>query len=148
MISVRTILRAIPMLPGLIACAVLLKDGCAPTASVQTAQVVSVADAGAPRRMGVAPPFAQARVSLNGGASAVGGITAAGGDVVQLSATSTVAWRTQKWEIYEYPAGFALPSGWSADANGSYYSYAVTPAPFTLPAISSLWGKWMLRLRH
>lgn len=84
---------------------------------------------------------------MNGGAIQTGGITVAYSDVVQLSGESTVGWTQQRWEIVYYPVGFALPAGWTLEvATGIYYSTAVLPPPFTMPA-SATWGKWMLKLR-
>lgn len=93
------------------------------------------------------PPYALARVSINGGAVVTGGRTIAGGSTVQLSADpgASVGVTNFRWEIYDYPLGFALPASWSSDPNGVYYSTAVTPPVFTVAAASSF-GKYMLRL--
>jgi hypothetical protein len=92
------------------------------------------------------PPYAKALISLNGGPASGGGVVAAGSDVVQLSGESTVGWYQQRWEIYAYPDGFTAPVGWSTDASGVIFSTAVTPPSFTLPAVATRWGKWLVRL--
>lgn len=92
-----------------------------------------------------ASPYAKVLASINGGATASGGIVVPASATVQLSGVNTASWLNQLWEIYEYPVGFTAPAGWSTAANGSIYSTAVTPPQFTLPAIS-LWGKFFVRL--
>jgi hypothetical protein len=93
-------------------------------------------------------PTAHLLLTVNGGAPTSGGITAVTGDVIQLSAMSTIGWSASstRWEITGFPAGFALPSGWSsvtADGHTIYYWIGNTnPPPFTL----GTWGKYMLRL--
>jgi hypothetical protein len=51
-----------------------------------------------------------------------------------------------RYEIYEYPTGFSVPGGWTADAAGVYfYVSSGGPAPaFTLPS-STTWGKFLTR---
>jgi len=93
------------------------------------------------------PPYAKVLASLNGGALQSGGIVTSFGTTVQLVPESTVGWFQQRWDLTYFPAGFALPAGWSLDAQtGFYFSTAVQPPPFTLPA-NTLWGKWLPRLR-
>ncbi len=89
-------------------------------------------------------PYAKLLLTVNGGAPTSGGITAATGDVIQLSGESTVGWKQQRFEISDYPLTFACPSGWSTDPNSGAYFYALSavPPPFTLGA----WGKTMLSL--
>jgi hypothetical protein len=93
------------------------------------------------------PPFALLRASINGGAPTSGGLTVPASATVQLSADpSGVSGVTAyRYEIYGYPVGFSLPSGWTADSAGVYFCTTPTPPPFTLPAITGF-GKWMLRL--
>ena len=92
-------------------------------------------------------PYAKLLLST-GGAPTSGGLTLNVGDVVQLSAESTVGWTQQRYEIWSGMALFPLtcPAGWSTDATSGvfYYSTTSTPPPFTLPAG---WGKLLLRLR-
>jgi hypothetical protein len=92
-------------------------------------------------------PYAKVRASVNGGAVVYGGLTAAAGSTVQLSAdpSASVGVFQYKWEIYDYPVGFAAPSGWSTDANQVYYYNGTTPPIFTLASIASF-GKYMFRL--
>lgn len=93
-------------------------------------------------------PFALLRAAINGGAATSGGLTVPASATVQLSAdpSGTSGVTAYKFEIYGYPVGFSLPSGWTADSAGIYfYSAGATPPLFTLPSITT-WGKWMLRL--
>jgi hypothetical protein len=92
-------------------------------------------------------PYAEIRASLNGGAIQTGGITAAGGEVVQLTANpSGLAGATQYlWEILSFPPALTVPSGWSTDASGHYYYSGQTPPPFTLRTATEF-GKYILRL--
>src|SRR5688572_24844570 len=92
------------------------------------------------------PPYAKVLVSVNGGATVSGGIEVPSGATIQLSGENVSYWSQQRWEIYEYPEGWATPSGWSAAENGTIFSTSVTPAAFTLPANTALWGKWFIRL--
>lgn len=92
------------------------------------------------------PPFAQVQVSVNGGGNVSGGVAVPSAATVQLSPVSTVGWGTPTWQIYSYPPGYTAPAGWSTDAAGNIYSTAVTPPSITLPANSSMWGKWAIRL--
>ena len=92
-------------------------------------------------------PYAKLLVSVNAGGVQSGGLTVATGDVIQLSAESTVGWGAPaaRWEIYDYPTGFGLPSGWTLDSDtGIYFYLGNSPAPpsFTIGP----WGKYMLRL--
>jgi hypothetical protein len=83
--------------------------------------------------------------SLNGGAPQSGGITAQHGDTCALSLQDPAGVTKARYEIYEYPDGFAVPAGWTADATGVYYVItAGAAAPtFTLPATVDLWGKFL-----
>ena len=94
-----------------------------------------------------ATPYAQVQASINSAAAVSGGITVPSAATVQLSPVSTVGWTTAPfWEIYDYPSGWATPSGWTLQSSGIITSTAVTPPSFTLPAASTLWGKWAIRL--
>lgn len=86
-------------------------------------------------------------VSLDG-ASAVttSGIEADLGAMVQLSGANKSTWvggAATRWEIYDYPASFALPSGWSEDDAGIYY-YLGTADPPTFEV--DPWGKYVCRV--
>jgi hypothetical protein len=94
------------------------------------------------------PPYATLRVARNGGAPATGAITGAYNDSIQLSMdpAGQSGVYAQRWEIYEYPAGFTVPAGWTEDPSTHvYYSTAITPPAFTLPA-ATYWGKYFFRL--
>jgi hypothetical protein len=94
-----------------------------------------------------AVPYARLRVSKNGGAPLTGGVTAAHGDTIQLSAEHTATVKAWLWQIYEYPEGFLCPAGWLSDGSGIYYyAFGATPPSFTLPASTALWGKYFFRL--
>lgn len=90
----------------------------------------------------------QATATLNGGAIQTGGITAAGGDVVRLRLASPVGVQSVRWEIYDYPPGFATPSGWTLDSSrGVLYSTAIEPSDITLGADDTdNFGKYMVRV--
>jgi hypothetical protein len=82
-------------------------------------------------------------LSLNGGAPTRGGITSSVGTTVQLSAQSQIGWTSQKWQITDYPPGFAQPAGWSTDpVSGAYFFTGLFPPSFSL----SLWGKYLFTL--
>lgn len=91
-------------------------------------------------------PYAKILVSVNGGANTSGGLDIPSAATIQLSGESTVGWTAVRWEIFDYPEGWATPAGWSLDANGVIYSTAFTPPSFTMPDAGTLWGVWMLRL--
>ena len=96
-----------------------------------------------------APAYALAQVSVNGAAPvrpAVGPVVVYT-DTIQLSGVSSVGWTSQRWEITDYPPGWACPAGWHTDEEGVYYSIDVTPPLFTMPDVAVMWGKWMVRLR-
>ena len=95
--------------------------------------------------MPAVPPYATVKASINGGALTSGGITVASGDTVQLSGESTAQWTSQRWELYAFPEGMSAPAGWSTDANGKFYSTAVTPPVFSIPS-TTYWGKIAVRL--
>lgn len=94
------------------------------------------------------PPYAILRASVNSAPPATGGLTVPGSATIQLSAdpTGAAGAYAYKYEIYDYPATFTQPSGWSTDSNGVYfYNLGQTPPVFTLPT-NATWGKFMLRL--
>lgn len=98
--------------------------------------------------MPVTPATARVLVSVNAGLAQSGLVNVNFLDTVQLSGENTTGWGTQRWEIYDYPIGFAAPAGWSTDVTGVYFSTAITPPSFTLPNSSSNnnWGKFSIRL--
>jgi hypothetical protein len=89
---------------------------------------------------------AQLQVSVNGGAPQTGGIDVPSAATLQFSAVSTVGWTQQRWEIIDYPEGWATPSGWTLRADGVIYSTSVTPTLITLPANTVQWGCWCPQL--
>ncbi len=88
-------------------------------------------------------PYAKLLVSVNGGPWTSGDVDVAVGDEVAFKLESTVGVGSQRWELYDYPPGFALPIGWSADSEGVYYSTAATPPNITI----NPWGKYLPRAR-
>jgi len=92
-------------------------------------------------------PYAKILVSVNAGANTSGGVDIPSAATVQLSAESTVGWLRARWEIFDYPEGWATPAGWSLDASGVIYSTSFTPPSITMPDAGALWGVWMLRLK-
>jgi len=103
-------------------------------------------------------PYAKLLVSLNGGGPQSGGITAANGDTVQLTAESTAQWDLDtppRWVIYAYPPGWTGPaSGWTTESvpspfGGTSDIYVYTglgpPPAFTLPDLP-MWGKFLFDL--
>lgn len=94
------------------------------------------------------PENVKLQISLNGGAAQVGGITANHGDVVVASLLEPAGVAKARYEIYEYPEGFTVPAGWTHDVDsGVYFFFSANGAaapPFTLPASTTLWGKWLL----
>lgn len=90
-------------------------------------------------------PYAKILMSVDGGAAVSGGQTITGSNSVQLSGENTSFWTSQLWEIYEYPDGFACPTGWT-NINGIYQSNEVVPDPISIPNPATLWGKFLFRL--
>lgn len=87
-------------------------------------------------------------ISVNGGAPQYGGIDVPSAATVQLTPDSTVGWLRVRWEIYDYPEGWATPAGWTLDATtGVVYSTAFTPSLITMPDNGALWGKWGVRCK-
>jgi hypothetical protein len=98
------------------------------------------------------PPFAQVQASINGGANQSGGLTAAFGQSVALSAPNTTGWTAAIWELYEFPPGFSTPAGWSLASSGVIYfqpsNPTTAPPTFNWPASgTNNWGKISIRLR-
>lgn len=92
-------------------------------------------------------PSATFQVSVNGAGPVSGqGVDAPSGATLDFSGVSMVGWLQARWEIYDYPEGWATPSGWTLDANGTIYSTDFTPTQITLPSNDELWGVWMVRL--
>lgn len=89
-------------------------------------------------------PYALVKMTIDGGGPVSGGQIVSGGNVIQLFGESTAHWETSLWEIYEYPDGFALPSGWQ-DIEGIYRYEGVVPPAFTIDAVAN-WGKYFFRL--
>jgi hypothetical protein len=92
------------------------------------------------------PPFALTLCSVDGDAAVAGVRTVSGGNVIQLSGQNTSYWTSQRWEIYDFPSGFATPAGWTLDANGVLYSTSTTPSPFTVDEPHVRFGKYAVRL--
>lgn len=72
---------------------------------------------------------------------------------LDMKPQSTLNLSSIRYEIYDYPPGMTLPSGWSQDpSTGAYYfapsNVTTQPPTVTLPASgANNWGKLMLRLR-
>ncbi len=88
----------------------------------------------------------QLQIVKNGGAPSTSAVTAAFSDTILLKLASTSGVKKVKYRIYEFPDGFALPSGWTQEAPNCY---SVTVAPggdapiFSLPASGNdLRGKY------
>jgi hypothetical protein len=92
-------------------------------------------------------PYARLRAAIGGGAPISGGITAPPSTSCQLSAdpaglAGAFAFR---YELLDYPVGWAVPDGWTADSDGVIFNTDPTPPVFVLPP-ASLFGKFMPRL--
>lgn len=90
--------------------------------------------------------IAKVLASIDGAPNASGGLEVPSGATIQLSAESTVGWTQATWEFFDYPEGWTAPDGWSTRADGTVYFDGYTPPAFTMPANTTLWGVWMLRL--
>jgi hypothetical protein len=91
------------------------------------------------------------RVTRNGGAPETGGIAAAYSDSCVLSLADPSSVNKCLYEVFDYPAGFACPAGWSTSGSGVYYynspGGAAAPA-FSLPSapdVNGGWGDFLLR---
>lgn len=85
-------------------------------------------------------PYAKLRASLGGGAPSTGVLVGAPGQLCQLSQDPAGLGQSFKYQLRDFPEGFACPAGWSTDAGGVYFYEGITPPSFTLPALP-LWGK-------
>jgi hypothetical protein len=90
-------------------------------------------------------PYATVLCSVNGDTAVTGARTLVGGETVQLSGQDTAFWTSQKWELYDYPTGFAVPAGWT-DVSGVYTSTATTPPSFSVDRLRDRMGKYAVRL--
>lgn len=79
-------------------------------------------------------------VSVNGGTAVTGfesggfgGFGVGATDTIQLGATDTTGWRSQKWRIRDYPPGFTPGGTWTTDADGSFINTSLVPSLITLP---------------
>lgn len=97
------------------------------------------------------PPYAAVKISVNGGALTSGGLTVTNGDVLTLSAESTVGWKMSpapEWRLYGHYSDYTVPAEWSTksvtQADGSaitvYYYLGTTPPAITVQG-SGWWGK-------
>ena len=92
---------------------------------------------------------------VNGGAVSTGVATVVAEDEIDLRLASYAGLQSIRYEIQSFPAGFAQPTGWSADASsGAYYFAAspivgLTPPTITMPTALQIaagqWGKWLFR---
>jgi hypothetical protein len=84
------------------------------------------------------PPTLQ--VKINGGAAQTGKVTAAVGDLVQLTApvNEIASWRSPvaRWRIVDVPPTMTVPSGWSTASEGAiayyYFDGNTEPPPFNV----------------
>jgi uncharacterized cupin superfamily protein len=94
------------------------------------------------------PPFVTIQVQINSGGQQSGGLTVAHSDTVDVSITNTTGIWKVRYEIYDYPAGFGTPSGWTLDGTTGIIYVETTggAAPqFSMPASTTLWGDYMIR---
>lgn len=89
-------------------------------------------------------PYAKVLMSIGGGGNVSGGQNIVGNQTVQLTGENTSHWNNQLWEIYEYPVGFTVPSGWT-NINGVYQHSSLVPDVFTVLDLTT-WGKYLFRL--
>lgn len=92
------------------------------------------------------PPFAAVLCSVDADTAVAGVRTVVGGNTIQLSGQDTSFWTSQRWEIYDFPAGFATPAGWTLGGDGVLSSTAVTPPSFVVDAPRDRFGKYAVRL--
>src|SRR3954470_19693613 len=86
-------------------------------------------------------PYAKLRANIAGAGNLSGSLVGASGATCQLSQDPAGLGSSWLYEITDYPEGWAVPAGWTADPVSGVYSYAgLTPPSFTLPA-DPLWGK-------
>lgn len=103
----------------------------------------------------MATPNATILLSINGAAfvqtsaATPQGQTAPSGATIQLKGQDITNWQQASWEIFCFPPNWAGPAGadWTYDSvRNLYVSHQFQPSLITLPAASSLWGKWIARL--
>lgn len=84
------------------------------------------------------------QIRVNGGAPQAEYVSAAVGDVIQMTAASYATWGSPvaRWWIYDFPSSYALPAGWSLDATSGAYYYDGNgdPPPFTCTE----WGRFVV----
>lgn len=87
------------------------------------------------------------QLTVNGGAPQTGGIelASAASQSIQLSGVNTLGWQTADWEIYSYPSGFNPGGGWTLASDGYTWTMSTTGVPDAF--VTSLWGKYMFRVR-
>jgi hypothetical protein len=91
------------------------------------------------------PANIRLQATVNAGAPQLGAVTCALSDSVVLSLQSNSGVTKCLYELYEFPAAFPQPSGWSTNAGGTYY-YLSTGGPAPAIAMSAtLWGKYLTR---
>ncbi len=84
------------------------------------------------------------QVRVNGGAPDTGSVAAVVGDTIQPTVASMATWGSPvaRWEIYDFPDGFALPAGWTEDVTSEVYYYLGNSDP---PAFDvDPWGAYEL----
>lgn len=89
------------------------------------------------------PENIRLQASVNGGAPQTGAITVAFGDVVVFSVANPSGVNRALYRLDDFPEEFACPSGWTTDADGTYYVITqggAAPA-VTMPE-DTLWGKF------
>jgi hypothetical protein len=117
------------------------------------AKAAPSATGGEPHRFAAASsPFARLQVSVNTGGYETGLVYVAPSATIQLVPASTLGITQWLWEIYDYPIGFTLPTGWSYEGTPGQspmaYSGGYFPPSFSIPAQATPnWGPFMLRLR-
>jgi parallel beta-helix repeat protein len=87
------------------------------------------------------------QLTVNGGAAQTGVVTVDYEDTIVLKLADASGVKRATYRIWEYPDGFAVPAGWTADSGGLGYSVTVAngaDAPaFDLPAADpGMWGNY------
>ncbi len=93
-----------------------------------------------------ATPYAKILVSVNAAGAVDGGLDIPSDCTIDFIPESIVGWLRCRWEIFDYPEGWATPSGWTLDTDGTIYSTDFYPDQITMPSNEDLWGVWMPRL--
>ena len=93
-------------------------------------------------------PYAAVLCSINGGTATAGAqTTTPTGATIQFSAANSTGWAVGLWELYDYPPGYATPSGWSLNAtSGAIYYQATSGSPNPPVVTQQAWGKIACRL--